>query len=64
MQGINLDENLMVKEDNKEAIEKFLKQHQPKILLQADLLRKNLKNDFLITAAQIFCHRLRRDISS
>ena len=45
-QGTNLDENLEIKEYNKEVIEKILKQHQPKVLFTSRFVEKEFKKLF------------------
>ncbi len=45
-QGTNLDENLDIKEYNKEVIEKILKQHRPKILFTSRFVEKEFKKLF------------------
>lgn len=44
--GTNLDENLDVREYNKEAIEKILKKHQPKVLFTSRFVERELKKLF------------------
>lgn len=45
-EGTNLDENLEIKEYNKEAIEKILKQHQPKVLFTSRFVEREFKKLF------------------
>jgi hypoxanthine-DNA glycosylase len=45
-QGTNLDENLEIREYNKEVIEKILKQHQPKVLFTSRFVEKEFKKLF------------------
>lgn len=44
--GNNLDENLEIKEYNKEVIEKILNKHQPKVLLTSRFVEKEFKKLF------------------
>lgn len=45
-EGTNLDENLEIKEYNKEAIEKILKRHQPKVLFTSRFVEREFKKLF------------------
>jgi hypoxanthine-DNA glycosylase len=45
-QGTNLDENLEIKEYNKEVIEKILKQYQPKVVFTSRFVDKEFKKLF------------------
>lgn len=45
-EGTNLDENLEIKEYNKEVIEKILKQHQPKVLFTSRFVEREFKKLF------------------
>jgi len=45
-EGTNLDENLDIREYNKEVIEKILKQHQPKVLFTSRFVEKEFKKLF------------------
>lgn len=44
--GTNLDENLVIKEYNKNTIEKILKRHQPKVLFTSRFVEKEFKKLF------------------
>lgn len=44
--GTNLDENLQIKEYNKETIERILEQHQPKVLFTSRFVEKEFKKLF------------------
>ncbi|HTM93364.1 MAG TPA: uracil-DNA glycosylase family protein [Flavisolibacter sp.] len=44
--GTNLDENLEIKEYNKEVIEKILNKHQPKVLFTSRFVEKEFKKLF------------------
>lgn len=46
IQGTNLDENLQIKEYNKEVIEQILKEHQPKVLFTSRFVEKEFKKLF------------------
>lgn len=46
LEGTNLDENLEIKEYNKEIIEKILKKHHPKILFTSRFVEKEFKKLF------------------
>jgi len=45
-EGTNLDENLQIREYNKEVIEKILKHHQPKVLFTSRFVEKEFKKLF------------------
>jgi len=45
-EGTNLDENLEIREYNKEVIEKILKTHQPKVLFTSRFVEKQFKKLF------------------
>lgn len=45
-EGTNLDENLEIKEYNKDVIEKILKKHQPKVLFTSRFVEKEFKKLF------------------
>jgi hypoxanthine-DNA glycosylase len=45
-QGTNLDENLEIREYNKEAIEKILKKYRPKVLFTSRFVEKEFKKLF------------------
>ena len=45
-QGTNLDENLEIKEYNRDTIEKILKQHHPKVLFTSRFVEKEFKKLF------------------
>ena len=45
-QGTNLDENLEIREYNKEVIEKILRQHHPKVLFTSRFVEKEFKKLF------------------
>lgn len=45
-EGTNLDENLQIKEYNREVIEKILKQHQLKVLFTSRFVEKEFKKLF------------------
>jgi hypoxanthine-DNA glycosylase len=45
-EGTNLDQNLEIKEYNKEVIEKILKRHQPKVLFTSRFVEKEFKKLF------------------
>lgn len=45
-EGTNLDENLEIREYNKEVIEETLKQHQPKVLFTSRFVEKEFKKLF------------------
>jgi hypoxanthine-DNA glycosylase len=46
LEGTNLDENLEIKEYNKEVIEKILNRHQPKVLFTSRFVEKEFKKLF------------------
>ena len=46
LEGTNLDENLEIKEYNKQVIEEILKQHQPKVLFTSRFVEKEFKKLF------------------
>jgi len=46
IEGTNLDENLYIKEYNKETIEKILEQHRPKVLFTSRFVEKEFKKLF------------------
>jgi G:T/U-mismatch repair DNA glycosylase len=45
-EGTNLDENLEIKEYNREVIESILKQHKPKVLFTSRFVEKEFKKLF------------------
>jgi hypoxanthine-DNA glycosylase len=46
LEGTNLDENLEIKEYNKEVVEKILRNHQPKVLFTSRFVEKEFKRLF------------------
>ena len=46
IKGTNLDENLEIKEYNKEVIEKILKDHEPRVLFTSRFVEKEFKKLF------------------
>jgi len=46
IKGTNLDENLQIKEYNKDVIERILQEHQPKVLFTSRFVEKKFKKLF------------------